>query len=96
MSCALAVSFSTRRATASATWSRAVLSHLGFGKGIHFCLGAPLARLEASRALTALLPHLPRFQIDPGADLELGDSLLMTALATPSTPPSTSSPTDSR
>jgi cytochrome P450 len=51
--------------------------HLGFGKGIHFCLGAPLARLEAQRALTALLPHLPRFQIDPDADLQLGDSLLI-------------------
>jgi cytochrome P450 len=51
--------------------------HLGFGKGIHFCLGAPLARLEAQRALTAMLPHLPRFAIDPDADLELGDSLLI-------------------
>jgi cytochrome P450 len=51
--------------------------HLGFGKGIHFCLGAPLARLEAQQALTALLPHLPRFAIDPDADLELGDSLLI-------------------
>jgi cytochrome P450 len=51
--------------------------HLGFGKGIHFCLGAPLARLEAERALTGLLPHLPRFQLDPNADLQLGDSLLI-------------------
>ena len=51
--------------------------HLGFGKGIHFCLGAPLARLEAHTALTALLPHLPRFAIDPDAELELNDSLLI-------------------
>jgi cytochrome P450 len=51
--------------------------HIAFGKGIHFCLGAPLARLEAKSALTALLPHLQRFTLDPGADLELGDSLLI-------------------
>jgi cytochrome P450 len=51
--------------------------HIAFGKGIHFCLGAPLARLEAKSALTALLPHLQRFTLDPSADLELGDSLLI-------------------
>ncbi|GAA5021301.1 cytochrome P450 [Streptomyces siamensis] len=32
--------------------------HLGFSSGIHFCYGAPLARLEAQAALGALLPHL--------------------------------------
>ncbi len=32
--------------------------HLGFGSGVHSCLGAPLARLEALIALTSLLPHL--------------------------------------
>jgi cytochrome P450 len=37
--------------------------HLGFGLGVHYCLGAPLARVEARVALHALLQRLPVAQL---------------------------------
>jgi cytochrome P450 len=36
--------------------------HVAFGKGIHFCIGAPLARLELSIALPLLLERLPNLR----------------------------------
>ena len=42
--------------------------HLGFGKGPHYCLGAPLARLETEIALNTLLARLSNLRPDIGLD----------------------------
>ena len=45
---------------------REAQSHVAFGDGPHFCLGAHLARLEAQVALNTLLDRLPGLRLEPG------------------------------
>ena len=46
--------------------TREAKQHLAFGGGIHFCLGAPLAILEAEIALATLLMRFPDMKIERG------------------------------
>jgi cytochrome P450 len=58
--------------------------HLGFGHGIHFCLGAPLARMEGQIALTGLLRRFPVLRLAlPPEELHWshGDGIVLRGLA---------------
>jgi cytochrome P450 len=50
--------------------------HIAFGQGIHFCVGAPLARLEARTVMESLVPLLPNYELDP-ADVEFRNGMLI-------------------
>ncbi len=55
--------------------------HIGFGQGIHYCLGAFLARLEAQIAFNAILRHVPNLQlIATREELRWRQSLLLRGL----------------
>ncbi|MER7749541.1 cytochrome P450 [Streptomyces bacillaris] len=57
---------------------RAPQGHLAFGHGAHYCLGAPLARMEARIAIGALLERCPELARDPaGGEPEWLPGLLM-------------------
>ena len=55
------------------------IEHVGFGYGIHLCLGAQLARLETQIALTMLLERFPRLTLT-GAPPAWGDSTFVRGL----------------
>lgn len=46
---------------------RETQGHLAFGHGVHFCMGAPLARMEGRIAVRALLERCPGLVLDPDA-----------------------------
>ena len=43
--------------------TREANAHIAFGAGIHFCIGAPLARLEMNVSLPALMERFPRLEL---------------------------------
>ncbi|WP_327299309.1 cytochrome P450 [Streptomyces sp. NBC_01197] len=55
--------------------SRATNQHLGFGHGVHHCLGAPLARLELQEALGALTARFPDLRL--AGDIVWKDEMLV-------------------
>jgi cytochrome P450 len=65
-------------------FDRAEVRHLGFGHGIHFCLGAPLARMEGQIALGALIGRFPELRLAvPSEKLHWGhgDGLVLRGLS---------------
>ncbi|MET7271487.1 cytochrome P450 [Streptomyces flaveolus] len=57
--------------------ARTVKDHLAFGHGVHFCLGAPLARMEVTLALRSLFDRFPYIRLaDPSAELPAVPSLI--------------------
>ncbi|WP_210430712.1 cytochrome P450 family protein [Streptomyces physcomitrii] len=60
---------------------RSTTGHLGFGHGIHYCVGAPLARLEMEIALRHLLTRFPDLELAvPDAELRWRKSFMMQGL----------------
>ena len=54
--------------------------HVAFGKGIHVCLGAALARLEAKVAVEVLASRLGTVAISEGAELRYAPSSILRGL----------------
>ena len=56
--------------------------HLAFGEGIHFCIGAPLARMEGAIAIGAALDRFPKLKLkNPDAELKYKGSYFLRGLS---------------
>lgn len=63
--------------------TRCPKNHLGFGHGTHYCIGAPLARIQLEVALTKLLTRFPDLRLaQPAESLEWEHGALMRGLVT--------------
>ncbi|NJN17830.1 MAG: cytochrome P450 [Oscillochloris sp.] len=61
--------------------TRDARKHVGFGYGVHYCLGAPLARLEAAIAFNTLLARLPGLQLAvPANQLQYNEGTIVRGL----------------
>jgi cytochrome P450 len=56
--------------------------HIAFGHGVHYCLGAPLARLEAKIVLNIMLDELHDWQRIGRGSLPPGDSVILHGVKT--------------
>jgi cytochrome P450 len=56
--------------------------HVALGEGIHFCIGAPLARMEGAIAIAGMLERFPRLRLqDPAAPVTYKGSYFLRGLA---------------
>ena len=71
-----------RRSASNGTFTitRPNVRPLSFGGGIHFCLGAQLARLEAEVAISTLLRRLPDLRLDDAENPEWRPSFVLRGL----------------
>jgi cytochrome P450 len=62
--------------------TRKLDEHLGFGHGIHYCLGAALARMEGAIAIDAVLDRFSDLRLEhPDTELQYKGSYFLRALA---------------
>jgi cytochrome P450 len=55
-------------------------NHIGFGHGTHFCMGAPLARMEGRIALQRFLRRYPQVRLSERNDYAVRDSIALRGL----------------
>lgn len=61
--------------------ARGPAPHFSFGRGLHFCIGAPVARLEARIAIERLLAATDHFELDPDLPVVRRPSIFIRRLA---------------